>query len=69
MPRPRYASRILSSFVSLILLLVMVFFLSRLTGDPATLFLPIDATPQMIEQFRERTMTSLARFEKLLDCL
>ena len=29
---PRYASRILSSFASLVLLLVMVFFLSRLTG-------------------------------------
>ena len=47
---PRYVSRILSSFVSLVLLLVMVFFLSRLTGDPAALFLPIDATPEMIEQ-------------------
>jgi peptide/nickel transport system permease protein len=31
----------------------MVFFLSRLTGDPAALFLPIDATPEMIENFRE----------------
>ena len=31
----------------------MVFFLSRLTGDPAALFLPIDATPEMVEQFRE----------------
>jgi peptide/nickel transport system permease protein len=50
---PRYASRILSSFASLVLLLVMVFFLSRLTGDPAALFLPIDATPEMIENFRE----------------
>jgi peptide/nickel transport system permease protein len=45
--------RIVSSFVSLVALLVMVFFLSRLTGDPAALFLPLDATPQMIEQFRE----------------
>ena len=50
---PQYASRILSSLVSLVLLLVMVFFLSRLTGDPAALFLPIDATPEMIDQFRE----------------
>ena len=50
---PRYASRILSSLVSLVLLLVMVFFLSRLTGDPAALYLPIDATPEMIENFRE----------------
>ena len=50
---PQYASRILSSLVSLVLLLVMVFFLSPLNGDPAALFLPIDATPEMIEQFRE----------------
>ena len=50
---PRYVARILSSFVSLVLLLVMVFFLSRLTGDPAALFLPIDATPEMVENFRE----------------
>jgi peptide/nickel transport system permease protein len=50
---PRYASRILSSFASLVLLLVMVFFLSRLTGDPAALFLPIDATQEMVDQFRE----------------
>ena len=47
---PGYVARILWSFVSLVLLLVLVFFLSRLTGDPATLFLPIDATPQMIAQ-------------------
>lgn len=50
---PRYVSRILSSLASLLFLLVMVFFLSRLTGDPAALFLPIDATQQMIDQFRE----------------
>ena len=50
---PRYVSRILSSFASLVLLLVMVFFLSRLTGDPAALFLPIDASPEMIDNFRE----------------
>jgi peptide/nickel transport system permease protein len=45
---PKFASRIVSSFVSLVLLLVMVFFLSRLTGDPAALFLPIDASQEMI---------------------
>jgi peptide/nickel transport system permease protein len=50
---PRYAARILSSLVSLVLLLVMVFFLSRLTGDPAALFLPIDATQEMVDRFRE----------------
>jgi peptide/nickel transport system permease protein len=36
-----------------VLLLVMVFFLFRLTGDPAALFLPIDASQGMIDQFRE----------------
>ena len=50
---PRYASRILSSLASLVLLLIMVFFLSRLTGDPAALFLPIDATQEMVDQFRK----------------
>ncbi len=50
---PKYATRIISSFFSLALLLVLVFFLSRLTGDPAALFLPIDATPEMLNQFRE----------------
>ncbi|MCA1439224.1 ABC transporter permease [Ensifer sp. IC4062] len=45
--------RIVSSFFSLVALVVMVFFLSRLTGDPAALFLPIDATQEMLDQFRE----------------
>ncbi|MBB4187135.1 peptide/nickel transport system permease protein [Sinorhizobium terangae] len=45
--------RVVSSFFSLVALVVMVFFLSRLTGDPAALFLPIDATQEMLDQFRE----------------
>lgn len=44
--------RAIASFLSLIVLMVMVFFLSRLTGDPAALFLPIDATEEMKRQFR-----------------
>mgnify|MGYP001316312154 CR=1 FL=1 len=44
--------RAIASLLSLIVLMVMVFFLSRLTGDPAALFLPIDATEAMKEQFR-----------------
>jgi len=44
--------RAIASLLSLSVLMVMVFFLSRLTGDPAALFLPIDATEQMKEQFR-----------------
>ena len=35
--RSMLGKRALSSFVSLFVLIVLVFFLSRLTGDPATL--------------------------------
>ncbi len=45
--------RALTSLVSLLGLVVLVFFLSRLTGDPAALFLPVDATEAMRQQFRE----------------
>ena len=44
--------RAIASILSLLVLMVLVFFLSRLTGDPAVLFLPIDATEQMKEEFR-----------------
>lgn len=45
--------RAFASLLSLLGLVVMVFFLSRLTGDPASLFLPVDATEQMRAEFRE----------------
>ena len=45
--------RVFASLSSLLGLVVMVFFLSRLTGDPAALFLPVDATEQMREEFRQ----------------
>ncbi len=38
--------RALASLISLIGLIVMVFFLSRMTGDPAALFLPVEAPPR-----------------------
>lgn len=44
--------RAIASLLSLVGLMVLVFFLSRLTGDPAVLFLPIDATEEMKAQFR-----------------
>jgi peptide/nickel transport system permease protein len=44
--------RTLASFISLVGLIVLVFFLSRLTGDPTNLFLPIDASQEMRDQFR-----------------
>lgn len=45
--------RAVASLISLIGLVVMVFFLSRLTGDPAALFLPVEASEEMKNQFRE----------------
>lgn len=44
--------RAIASLLSLLGLMILVFFLSRLTGDPAVLFLPIDATEQMKQEFR-----------------
>jgi peptide/nickel transport system permease protein len=45
--------RAVASLISLVGLIVMVFFLSRLTGDPAALFLPVEASAEMKQQFRE----------------
>jgi peptide/nickel transport system permease protein len=46
------AKRAVSSAISLALLIVAVFFLSRLTGDPTNLFLPIDASQEVRDNFR-----------------
>jgi peptide/nickel transport system permease protein len=68
--------RTLSSFVSLAGLIVLVFFLARLTGDPTNLYLPLDASLEaradfaekhgfndpMLEQFG-RFLADLARFD------
>lgn len=45
--------RAFASLISLLLLVVAVFFLSRLTGDPASLYLPSEASDEMRQQFRE----------------
>lgn len=45
--------RTIASAVSLVGLIVLVFFLSRLTGDPTTLYLPVDASLESREAFRE----------------
>jgi len=49
----RIGQRAVTSLISLFGLVVLVFFLSRLTGDPAALFLPVDASEDMRENFRE----------------
>lgn len=45
--------RAIASGVSLLGLVILVFFLSRLTGDPTNLYLPLDASAEVREQFRE----------------
>jgi len=45
--------RAISSAISLLGLIILVFFLSRLTGDPTSLYLPVDASLESREQFRE----------------
>ncbi|MGH1480019.1 MAG: ABC transporter permease [Geminicoccales bacterium] len=51
---PYLRRRALHSVLSLIGLIVLVFFLVRLTGDPTNLFLPLDASVEARQEFRER---------------
>ena len=44
--------RAVASAISLVGLVILVFFLSRLTGDPTQLYLPVDASLESREQFR-----------------
>ena len=44
----------LSSFLSLAGLIVLVFFLARLTGDPTNLYLPLDASLEARAEFAEK---------------
>jgi peptide/nickel transport system permease protein len=46
--------RALHSLVALVGLVVLVFFLARLTGSPADLYLPIDATVEQRREFARR---------------
>jgi peptide/nickel transport system permease protein len=48
------ARRSAQSLVALVGLVVAVFFLARLTGDPTNLYLPIDASVEAREEFRAR---------------
>ncbi len=46
--------RTIQSFFSLTGLLILVFFLARLTGDPTNLYLPLDATLEARQEFAEK---------------
>ena len=46
-------TRILQSLLLMLGVIVLVFFMVRLTGDPARLMVPRDASPEQVEAFRE----------------
>ena len=46
------AKRAVASAISLMVLIVLVFFMTRLTGDPTDLFLPENATQEARDNFR-----------------
>jgi peptide/nickel transport system permease protein len=48
------ARRSLQSLISLAGLVIAVFFLARLTGDPANLYLPLDASVEARQEFRDK---------------
>lgn len=49
--------RLLQAFVTLVIFMIVLFVATRAAGDPAVLVLPADATPEMIQQVRERIGT------------
>jgi peptide/nickel transport system permease protein len=48
------ARRALHSLFALVGLVILVFFMARLTGSPADLYLPIDATLEQRQEFNQR---------------
>lgn len=46
--------RLLQAVLSVVGASVVIFFISRLTGDPIVLLLPVEAPPQVVEAMRER---------------
>ncbi|MBB3149500.1 peptide/nickel transport system permease protein [Phyllobacterium trifolii] len=46
-------NRMVYSAISMVGLIILVFFLARLTGNPAELYLPVDATPELRAAFSQ----------------
>jgi peptide/nickel transport system permease protein len=61
--------RILSSAVPFLVVILGVFFLARMTGDPANLYLPLSATPEMREAFAEQNGFNDPLFAQFWDYL
>jgi peptide/nickel transport system permease protein len=49
--------RLLQAFITLVLFMIVLFIATRAAGDPATLVLPADATPEQLQAVRERIGT------------
>jgi peptide/nickel transport system permease protein len=61
--------RLVSSAIPLFVVVVGVFVLARLTGDPSKLYLPLSATPQMRDEFLARNGFDEPVLAQLLDYL
>src|SRR5688500_13308089 len=60
------ASRVLQSVLKLFLFMVVIFVATRAAGDPATLLMPTDASPEGIEAARKRFGTDKPYSEQFL---
>ena len=58
------ASRLLQACVTLVLFMIILFVATRAAGDPATILLPADATPEQIRLFREAIGTDRSYIEQ-----
>ena len=54
----------LQAFITLVIFMVVLFVATRAAGDPATLILPADATPEQIQAVRERIGTDRSYIEQ-----
>lgn len=58
--------RLGQSVVALLALLALVFLMTRLTGNPTDLYLPVSATPEQRQEFTERHGLSDPLFEQFI---
>ncbi len=54
----------MQALITLVIFMVVLFVATRSAGDPATLILPADATPEMIQAVRERIGTDRTYLEQ-----
>jgi len=59
--------RLTTSLIALIGVMVIVFFLARLTGSPASLYLPADASDEMVQAFNRQNGLDLPLAQQFID--